>query len=313
MSKGDDTGSHVQTKLVELAMSLSEQKNLQDDMNEVAEALMRHRDDYAPTIERLMELSESMQDVPARFLESANAAFAGVKNTIAPLSSFLAFQQNTINTVCDTVINPHFFDSISSLSKEMKGASSSYLDAMKEIALWKEDYFSAFNIFSMRDTRELPVYIPTPSVNKDPPITNVHVKVHIEKMIVHRDGRPVVALPEDGCIELDPYLQLCMKDEEKKYGLYYYRNGKWFFEKLTPMQAKLINYLYRMGFRAGLSAQKLNTIADAFVSSKRSISNRIKEIEIMCDHISIQQLLEKVGEDKWCLSRQLGCFEGMWM
>ncbi len=170
------------------------------------------------------------------------------------------------------------------------------------------------NFPSMTDTTlyERPVYMPSPPVRRDPPVTNFYVNVHIERQIVHRDGRPLVPVPEPGCIEFDPYFQLCDKPKEKRFGLYYYKHEKWTFEELTALQTRILHYLYDMGFRPHTYAQKLATIAEALTSSKVSISNRINELEKTCERLGIQYLLAKVGEDKWCLTRQLECFEGMW-
>jgi hypothetical protein len=143
-------------------------------------------------------------------------------------------------------------------------------------------------------------------------VTHVHLTIHIAQLIVQREGRPLVTVPEEGYIELDPYLYLCDNPEEKKLGLYYYKGGRWQYEDLNRLPIRILHYLYDMGFHAHKFAQKPDAIAEALDSSRGSIRNQILAVQKMCERLKIQPLLMKVGDDRWYLSRQLGCFEGLW-
>jgi len=306
MAQDDDTTGIPQGNLPALPMSPAERQELQDHMKEMSKALVPLKEAYAPMAERLLGMREVMQGVSALYLDSANAAYESVRKLVAPVSSALELQKGAIGTICDTVMRPSFLDVI----RSAMDVSIRYQDMMKEMAMNR----TLFNASSLVDTLyETQVYSPAPPIHRDPPVQHIHVNVHIEKMILHRDGRPAVAVPEADCIELDPYFYLCDKREDKKYGLYYLKGGKWNFEELNQLPARLLHYLYDVGFRAHTYAQKLDTIAEALDSSKGSISNRIGELNDMCDQLKIQNLLQKVGEDRWCLSRQIGCFEGSWM
>ncbi|MSR68156.1 hypothetical protein EXS65_05075 [Candidatus Peribacteria bacterium] len=306
MAQDDDTSGIPQTKLAELAMSPSERRRLEDGMQEMSKTLVRLREEYAPAAERFLEVREVMQSVSARYLESANAAYESVQKLVAPVASVLALQKGAIGTICETVMRPSFLDSI----KSAMDVSARYQEMMKDMAVNR----TLFNASSLVDTLyEMPVYRPEPLIHRDPTVQHIHVNVHIEKMIVHRDGRPTVAVPEAGCVELDPYFYLCCKHKEKKYGLHYFKGGEYQYEELTALQARILQYFHDVGFRVHTFAQKLDTIADALQSSKRSISNRINELEKIFERLKIQDLLQKVGDNRWCLSRQLGCFEGTWL
>lgn len=306
MAQDDDTTGMPQENLPELPMSPADRQKLQDHMKEMSKALVPLREKYVPMAELLLGMREVMQGVSALYLNSANAAYESVRRVVAPVTSVLELQKGAIGTICDTVMRPSFLDAI----RSAMDMSIRYQEMMKEMAMNR----TLFNASTLVDTLyETQVYSPSPPIHRDPPVPQIHVNVYIEKMIVHRDGRPAVAVPEAGCIELDPYFYLCCKQEEKKYGLYYFKNGKWHYEELTALQARLLHYLHDVGCRVHTYAQKLDTIAEALQSSKGSISNRINELEKLFERLHIQDLLQKVGEDRWCLSRQLGCFEGGWL
>jgi len=308
MAKDYDTGNIPQNKLVEVVGAPPKQQQIQQDMAEIGKNLVRLRVDYIPAVERLVELQKTMQGMTAHSLASVNMAYESIKRLVEPPSSLFAFHKSAIGTICDIAMRPSFLDSF----KAAINVSTRYQDMMKDVALRHVDFLSKMSISPIVDTDyETPMY--APPVRRDPPVTNVHVNVYIERLIVHRDGRPAVIVPEAGCKELDPYFYLCYKPEEKKYGLYYYKNGSWNFEELNALPARLLYYLYDVGFHVHTYALKLDAIADALESSKGSISNRINELEKLFERLEIQDLLQKVGEDRWCLSRQLGCFEGGWL
>lgn len=307
MSTDDNSGRVPQNKLVEVVMPPERQLRMQKELAELAEMgakMAKINEEFIPTAGLLRTIAEPALSV-THYLQSANSAFESMKKLIEPSSSLLALQKSAIGTIFDTIESPSFLSSI----KSVMDMSVRYQDMWRDLALKQMDYFSTMNFSSLIDRYdETPVYVPP---RRDPPVTHVHV--HIEKLIVHRDGRPAVVVPEEGCIELDPYFYLCYKPDEKRYGLYYFKNARWNFEELTALPVRLLRYLHDVGLRPRTYAQKLDAIADALQSSKGSISNRIKGLQRMSERLKIQDLLQKVGEDRWCLSRQLECFEGMWL
>lgn len=302
MSTDDEKGDDQPMKIGGMVISQYQRRDLEREAEKLRKVIAQAEEDFAPMKERLVGMAvmgESFKEV----LKAIRSPCEALNAIRFPSESFLAIQKLTLPKICD-------FPFTSAL-KTVAEVASRHQEIFKEVAAMQMSFMS-MKLPSMDSLYE-PTVIPMMPVRERPVVNNVTVTVTIQQLVVQRDGRPIVAVPEAGCIELDPYLQLCMKDDEKKYGLYYYKNGEWNFEAMTPLQTKMINYLHRMGLRPESFAQRLGTIAEAFDSSKTSISNRIKEIGEMCDRIGFQQLLCKVGEDKWCLTRQLGCFEGTWI
>ena len=300
MSTNDEKGDDQTMEMVGLAISPYQRRDMEREAKKLRKVIVQANEDFAPMKERLVEMAvmgESFKGV----LKAMQLPLDTLNAIRFPSESFLAIQKLTLPKIWDFPFT--------SVLKTVTEATSRHQEIIKEVAAMQ------MNFPSMTDTTldEWPVYMPSPPVRRDPPVTNFHVNVYIERQIVHRDGRPLVAVPEAGCIELDPYFYLCNKREEKKCRLYYFKGGKWNFEELNQLPARLLHYLYDVGFHVHTYAQKLDRIAEALDSSKGSISNRIGELNDMCDQLKIQNLLQKVGEDRWCLSRQLDCFEGSWM
>ena len=295
--KDDDQGM----KMVELAISPYHRQMMESDADSLRTVIAQAHKDFEPMKERLVEMAvmgESFKEV----LKAMRAPCEALNAIRFPSESFLAIQKLTLPKIWDFPCT--------SVLKTVAEATSRHQEIIKEVAAMQMSFMS-MKLPSMDSLYE-PSVISVRPVREQTVINNITVTVTIQQLVVHRDGRPLVAVPEAGCIELDPYFQLCDKPKEKRFGLHYYKQGEWKFEELTALQTRLLHYLYDMGFRPHTYAQKLAAIAEALTSSKVSISNRINELEKTCERLGIQYLLAKVGEDKWCLTRQLGCFEGMW-
>lgn len=301
MSNADENDDARFKKIRDLAISPYQRQDMENEAERLRGVVVQANEDFAPMKERLVEMAvmgESFKEV----LKAMRAPCEALNAIRFPSESLLAIQKLTLPKIWDFPFT--------SVMKTVTDAAFRHQEIIKEVAAMQMSFMS-MKLPSMDSLYE-PSVIPVRPVREQPIINNITVTVTIQQLVVHRDGRPLVAVPEAGCIELDPYFQLCDKPNEKRFGLHYYKQGEWKFEELTALQTRLLHYLYDMGFRPHTYAQKLAAIAEALTSSKVSISNRINELEKTCERLSIQYLLAKVGEDKWCLTRQLGCFEGMW-
>ncbi len=301
MSNADENDDARFKKIRGLAISPYQWQDMENEAERLRGVVVQANEDFAPMKERLVEMAvmgESFKEV----LKAMRAPCEALNAIRFPSESLLAIQKLTLPKIWDFPFT--------SVMKTVTDAAFRHQEIIKEVAAMQMSFMS-MKLPSMDSLYE-PSVIPVRPVREQPIINNITVTVTIQQLVVHRDGRPLVAVPEAGCIELDPYFQLCDKPNEKRFGLHYYKQGEWKFEELTALQTRLLHYLYDMGFRPHTYAQKLAAIAEALTSSKVSISNRINELEKTCERLGIQYLLAKVGEDKWCLTRQLGCFEGMW-
>lgn len=115
----------------------------------------------------------------------------------------------------------------------------------------------------------------------------------------------IVSTDEGGDLELDKHIVLAVR--RNCLLLHKERGGRFKKEaKISPQASNLISHCYQIR-RNDENSKTLQELANAFASSKVSISNRINAIKKVCTENGVKQILHKQSGDRWGLNQRLDC------